>query len=140
MSDIKTKFRRAKYKAKTTYLRPDKIILVVGLTFCAGWAISAVSTMTKNWEIQRTLEAARLEAARLELEVEMAKLNQEYYKSTEYQELVARSTLNKANEGETLVVLPKNSSRATDKYTEESAGSNSATPSNFSEWIRFLFR
>ena len=139
MTNIKSKFRRATYRAKTTYLRPENIILISALVLCLVWVVSAISTMTKNWEVQRSLESARLTATRLELEIEMAKLNQEYYRTEEYQELIARSTLNKMSEGETLVLLPKNSTRAENKHTEESAGPNSAPQSNFSEWLRFLF-
>ena len=139
MTNIKDKFRRLSYRAKTTYFTAQNLILITALFLCAVWAVSAISTLSKNWESQRAVEAARLEKSRLELEVEMAKLNQSYYRSAEYQELVARTTLNKASAGETLVILPKNSARARNKY-QDSAPINSDPPSNFSEWLRFLFK
>ncbi len=142
MTNIKSKIRRFTYHAKTTYLRSENIILAAALALCALWAVSAVSTMSKNWEGQRTLEATRLEAARLELEIEMERLNQQYYSSAEYKELVARTALGKALEGETLILLPKNSDRALTKDIGGPVIASEAKQSpisNLSEWLRFLF-
>ena len=138
LKDIKTKLRHATYKLKSAF-QPTNLVITCALTLCAVWAISAVATMSKNWEGQHALESARLESARFALEVEMSKLNQEYYRSAEYKELVARATLNKAFEGETLIVLPKNSTRAINKYAEVSTVQDSAPTSNFSQWLSFLF-
>jgi len=137
MTAIKNKLRHL----RTTTFTPQNLIFAAALLLCGVWAVSAISTMSRNWDQQRAVEAARLEAARLELEVEMAKLNQVYYRSAEYQELTARATLNKAFDGETLVLLPKNSARARDKHQSTSPATTPAEPaSNFSEWLRFLFQ
>jgi len=137
MAPIKTKL----HHLRTTTFTPQNLIFAAALILCGIWAVSAISTMSRNWDQQRAVEAARLEKARLELEVEMAKLNQAYYLSPEYQELVARTILNKALEGETLVRLPKNSERAQNKHQDTTIAATPTEPaSNFSEWLRFLFQ
>ena len=76
--------------------------------------------------------------AKLKLEITNMELEQEYYRTEEYQELVARAKLGKMLPGETMVILPKNSRAAKEKYmrtevmvTEEQ--------SNFEIWMSFLF-
>ena len=97
--------------------------------------------MSRNWELSERLTSERktLELARLE--VEAAELQNEYYKSNEYQELVARRNLDKKLPGENMVVMPENSEAAQTKHQDAPQAITIETPeySNFEKWMMYLF-
>jgi len=114
------------------------VVLVVALVFCASWVWASVTTMSRNWELEKKLEARKLQLAKLELEIAKMELEQEYYRTEEYQELMARAKQGKMLEGETMVVLPDNSRAAKEKYTQAAAAAVEEQ-SNFEIWMSFLF-
>ena len=76
----------------------------------------------------------------LNVEVETAELENEYYKSDEYQELLARRTLDKQLPGEKLVVMPSNSEEAKNKHkTTTTLEKNDREYSNIEKWMIYLF-
>ena len=105
---------------------------------CVSWAWSAVSTMTRNWELEQKLEARQLYAQKLTLEIANMELEQEYYRTEEYQELMARSKQGKMLPGETMMVLPENSRMAREKYAQNEIAVVEEM-SNFETWLGFLF-
>ena len=94
--------------------------------------------MARNWELEEKLKSRQLEAAKLKLEVETLELEQEYYQTDEYKELMARVKSNKMQPGETMVVLPKNSEAVINKYANTQTEMKQER-SNFAEWLDFLF-
>ena len=64
--------------------------------------------MTRNWSLSQEVLEYQREKSLLELEVEMLELENEYYRSNEYQELAARKYQNKKLPGEVMVYLPAN--------------------------------
>lgn len=94
--------------------------------------------MSRNWELEQKIVERRLERERLQLEVDNLILEQQYYETTEYQELIARSKQGKMLEGETMVILPANSEEAIKKY-ERSDSAGAGEKSNFDQWMEFLF-
>jgi hypothetical protein len=70
--------------------------------------------------------------------VEKLKLEQKYYLTVEYQELMARAKQGKMLEGETMVILPENSKIAKEKYAQAEVTSVEEG-SNFESWLNFLF-
>jgi cell division protein FtsL len=135
---LKTKIRRLVYRVKKDYLTLSNMLLVVALVFCASWAWGSITAMSRNWELEQKVSERRLEQRRLELEVENLILEQEYYKTEEYQELVARSKQGKMLEGETMVILPENSEGAINKYDRKESA-DLEKKSNFEQWMVFLF-
>ena len=135
---MRTKLRQTIYRIKKNYLTLDNIILVVALVLCASWAWASITTMSRNWELEQKLAAKQLAKSKLELEIETMELEQEYYLSAEYQELMARAKHGKMLDGETMVILPKNSSAAKEKYTTETTVAT-VQDSNFQSWLKFLF-
>jgi len=123
---------------KKDYLTLNNMVLVVALVFCASWAWASVSTMSRNWELEKKLEARQLHLAKLKLEIKNMELEQEYYRTEEYQELMARAKQGKMLEGETMVVLPENSKAAKEKYTRAELAV-AVEQSNFEIWMSFLF-
>lgn len=142
MSEFKTRVRKAIYWLQHNLFVFDRVVIIVAVTICLFFVWGAVSSMSRNWTLAQELANRKREKVLLELEVETLELENEYYVSTEYQELAARRYQNKKLPGETLIYLPPNSEAAKNKYSTE--GSSSAenpdeSMSNFEQWLVFLF-
>ena len=94
-----------------------------------------------NGTMAEVIASRRKELELTKLEVESAKLENEYLASEEYQELSARAKQNKSLEGETLVYLPKNTERAKTKHKDNivAVETEEDTRTNFEKWMSFLF-
>lgn len=137
---VKSTIRQWNYKLKHDYLTLDRVAFVVALTVCAAWTWGAISSMTRNWELEQRVAARRKELKLLQLEVDSLSLENEYYKSEEYQELAAREKQGKKLPGETMIYLPPNTESARNKYKETTPlAEETVTPSNFEQWMSFLF-
>lgn len=139
LEKIKTQLRRVRYFAKRDILTFNNIVIFAAILVCLSWTWGAIGSMSRNWELEETNKARILAKEKLKLEVEMMKLEQEYYTTDEYKELIAREKGGKMMPGETMVILPKNSQEAINKYVE----TKEEIPvfrSNFSQWLDFLFR
>lgn len=137
---IKATLRRWNYKFKHDYFTLDRVAFVIALVACAAWTWGAISSMTRNWELEERVVARRKELTLLRLEVENLELENQYYKSEEYQELAAREKQNKRFTGETMVYLPANTEGAKNKYQDTAPVlQETPTPSNFEQWMSFLF-
>ena len=140
MKNFKTQLRRSYFRIKHDYLSFDNIIFFVAIIVCFFWTYSSLSATAKNWELSQKLTARRREQKLLELEAATIELENEYYRSVEYQELSARAKANKMLDGEHLVYLPENSEAARKKYNEsEKEETPEKAPSNVSQWMSFLF-
>jgi len=95
--------------------------------------------MTKHWELAENLAATKRNLELLELEVDTAELENEYYKTDEYQEISARKFLNKSYPDEHLVYLPANSDEAKNKHAQTASTGSVKNYSNFEKWLLFLF-
>jgi len=139
MLNFKTKLRRTYFRLKHDYLSFDNVVFFAAIALCFVWTYSSITAMSRNWELAQKLAKRRQELALLELEVETMRLENDYYRSAEYQELSARIHQNKLLEGEHLVYLPPNSTEAKTKYKTTPSAEIAGTPSNFSQWMSFLF-
>ena len=97
------------------------------------WVWGNISAMEKNYSIQKKLELKQRQALIDEIKYKTLEYEQKYLKSAEYQELAAREKLSLALPGEHVLVLSK--------YPEEKEKekSESSKPSNFTQWINFIF-
>ena len=138
LEKVKTQFRRLRYYTKKDILTLNNIVLFAAIILCLVWTYGAINSMSRNWMLEEKLKTRQLEAAKLKLEVETLKLEQEYYQTDEYKELMARIKLNKMQPGETMVILPKNSESAIYKYANTKTEMKPER-SNFAEWLDFLF-
>lgn len=141
MSELRTKVRKTHYWIKHDLLVFDNVILIIAFVFCLIWTWGSISSMSRNWSLAQELMNRQRERALLELEVETLELENEYYLSTEYQELAARKYQGKMLAGETMVYLPPNSDQAKRKHQDDSSLASDSTTemSNFSQWMAFLF-
>lgn len=139
MSNLKTQLRRTYFRIKHDYFSFDNIVFVVAVVMCFFWTYSSITAMSRNWELSQKLAMRLHEYELLQLEVDKMKYENDYYRSTEYQELSARMHQNKLLDGEHLVYLPPNTEAAKEKYSAEPDVVVAAEPSNFSQWMSFLF-
>ncbi len=134
--------RKAIYWTKHNLLVFDNVILIIAGVFCLIWTWGSISSMSRNWSLAQQLMNKQREKALLELEVETLELENEYYASTEYQELAARKYQGKMLPGENMIYLPPNSETARNKHRTTSDSNEIASTdemSNFEQWMAFLF-
>jgi len=118
------------------YLTLNNVLLILALILSLSWAWSTISVLSKNYDLERQVEQARLDVEIMKLQNENLALEQAYYQTNEYLELSARKLLNKAQEGEHLVLLPSVESETAKTST---ATSTAVEKSNFEQWVDFLF-
>lgn len=140
MSGIKTKIRRVEYRLKYDFLAVENIVLLLSVVLCLMWTYQSIEAMSRNWRLSEKITAARKELELVSVEVEAAELENAYYETDEYQELMARKLLDKEWPGEKMVVMPENSEEAKNKHkTVAEEKSEEKEYSNFEKWMMFLF-
>ena len=138
MDRLKQKLRRTKYQL-TRNMTVNRFLVLMFVLLCLNWTYNAIVSLSRNWQLEQRLASKQREAKILDLEVETIELENQYLASEEYQELAARDKANKMFEGESLVYLPKNSDAARTKHTTETTVATYSEPSNFRQWLSFLF-
>ncbi len=138
MERIKTSFRRLNYRLKHGMSR-ERLFFVLAVLACLAWTFSAISAMSRNWELEQRLVAKRYERDVLQLEIESLELENRYYASEEYQELAARAKQNKIAEGEFMIYLPDNTDYAKHKHDEPPVEEVVEEPANYEQWFTFIF-
>ena len=136
---VKDSLRRVKFKLKHDFFTIENVVLLVAIALCLVWTYQSIAAMSRNWELSETLTTERKELELLNVEVEAAELENEYYKTEEYQELLARKYLDKKMPGENMVVLPENSEAAKSKHKVVKAEKTEKEYSNFEKWMMYLF-
>ena len=134
---LKTNIRRLRYYSKKDVFTLTNVSTAIALIFAFACICSVITATTRNWQLEQKLTNLRLEEARLRVEVETLELEKQYYNTEEYQEIMARTKQGKMLKGETMVVMPKNSKSAKEKYAE--FDSPRRERSNLEEWLDFLF-
>lgn len=131
-------------KQAVKYLKADLfsqhnlfMLIVYGIIFFS--IISSITNMDRNWRLEQKISNVRLEKKRLELEIDKLHYEQDYYKSSEYQELMARAKQDKKLPGETMVYLPNNSMAAKTKDRRIAIMEQEHRRSNLRAWLDFLF-
>ncbi|MBO7132110.1 hypothetical protein J6V85_02515 [Candidatus Saccharibacteria bacterium] len=139
MSKIKNWLRRLKFKLNHDFFTIENVVLGLAIILCLVWTFQSIKAMSRNWELSEKLTAEKKTLELLKVEVEAAELENDYYKSDEYQELLARKQLDKKLEGENMVVLPENSEAAKNKYKNSSVEVVEKKYSNAQKWMMYLF-
>ena len=138
MEKLKTQLRRLKYFTKKDFLTIHNVATMAALILGLVFTYNAVTATARNWQLEQKLKERSLESAKLQIEVETMELEQQYYLTDEYKEIMARSKQNKMLEGETMVVMPENTESAKTKYSDVNQNT-SQKRSNLEEWLDFLF-
>ena len=138
MNGIKNRIRKLKFRIKHD-LSIENVVLVVAVFLCLVWTYQSIAAMSRNWELSERLAVEKKNLELLEVEVETAELENEYYKTEEYQEIAARKYLDKKMSGEEMVVMPENSAVAKEKHKVVKEEVKEKEYSNFEKWMKFLF-
>lgn len=138
MQKLKTQLRRMVYFFKRDFLVAQNIVLAVAILFAFYFLAGAISATSKTWSLQTKLNALLAQEDLTKIEVEKLKLEQQYYQTDEYQELMARKKLGKMATGETMVILEPNSKAASEKYLNDN-DSQKQERSNFAQWLDLIF-
>ena len=139
MDGIKTKIRRIQYALKHDFMSIENVVLFLAIVLCLVWTYQSIVSMTRNWELVERLNSEKKALELAKIEVETAELENEYYKSDEYQELAARRLLNKQLSGEHMVYMPENSEEAKNKHAVRQAQEVEREYSNIEKWMMYLF-
>lgn len=139
MNRITTFFRKINYRLKHGFFTVENVVLLLSIALCLMWTFQSIESMTRNWELSERLGDERRTLEILKIETQMAELENEYYRSDEYQELLARKSANKQLPGEHMVVMPENTEVAKNKHKKNDSGEKEKTYSNFEKWSMYLF-
>lgn len=126
------------YFFKRDFLTAQNIVLAVAILLAFYFLAGAISATSKTWSLQTKLNALLAQEDLTKIEVEKLKLEQQYYQTDEYQELMARKKLGKMAVGETMVILEPNSKAASEKYLNDN-DSQKQERSNFAQWLDLIF-
>lgn len=118
------------------------------LVLLASW--SGVKVIEVNYDLQKQIAQLNEQNKVMELTNANLKLQNEYYKTDTYQELVARKQLGKGAPGERLFLVPKSVALAHAKQLPENSVENSSSSDdsdnkspyrrNQEAWLNFFFR
>ncbi|MBQ1387573.1 hypothetical protein IIY68_02170 [Candidatus Saccharibacteria bacterium] len=136
---VKDSVRRTKFKLKRDFFTLENIVLALAIILCLTWTYQSIAAMSRNWGLSETLITEKKELELLSIEVEAEELENEYYKTNEYQELMARKILDKKLSGENMVVMPENSEAAKNKHKVAKVEKTEKEYSNFEKWMMYLF-
>lgn len=139
MNGIKLALRRFSYKFRHGFLSVENVVLLISIVLCLVLTYQSIVAMSRNWMLSERLTTERKKLELLSLEVEAGELENEYYKTDEFQELMARKHLDKKMPGENMIILPENSEEAINKHGETTVIEQEKEHSNFDKWMMYLF-
>jgi len=140
---MKINIRKIIYHIQHRYLNINNVVIIVAFLIAASWIWGALSVMQRNYTLQRTVDLKRQQLQIAELQTANLRLQQQYYKTTEYQELALRESLGLALPGEHQLIMPANSEEA--KKSGDTAPivavatKTTTSATNLEQWINFLF-
>ncbi len=137
---LKDNFRKLKFRLKHDFFTVENVVLMLAIILCLAWTYQSVEAMSRNWNLSEKLITGKKDLELLKIEVEANELENEYYKTEEYQEILARKYLDKMNSGENMVVMPENSVEAKEKHKEQiNSEVKRKEYTNFEKWMMYLF-
>ncbi len=139
LDSLKIKARRLIYRLKHDVFVAENTALILAVVFCSVLTFNSINAMSRNWRLTERLGEENRELQLLTVEVDTLELENEYYRSDEYQELSARKLANKQLPGEHMVYLPANSDYAKNKHAQATIGKTEQETPNLRKWLNFLF-
>ena len=139
MNGIKNKIRKFNYVTRHDFLTVENVVLALAIALCLLWTYQSVTAMSRNWELTERLAEEKKELELVSVEVDTAELENEYYRSEEYQELLARKYLDKKFKDENMIVMPENSEEAKNKHATVQKIIEEKDYTNFEKWMMYLF-
>ena len=133
--------RKWYYHFRHRYVTMNNVVIAVALVIGASWTWGSIGMMQRNYNLQKEVDGKKREQQLADLEVQTLTYQQNYYKSSEYQDLAMRERLGVADAGEKALILPPNSQAAkdADKLSGQKRAATVVPESNFQQWANFLF-
>jgi hypothetical protein len=119
------------------HLTLNNIVLGIAILIGAGWFWSSLGMMERNYALQKQLDDKEKQLIVTQLDLELAQLEQRYFRTDEFQELAVRERLGLVRPGERMLIIPPYTPKPSEDSTAESTSPNTA-PSNFQQWLDFL--
>lgn len=138
----KINVRKTYYHIKHRFLTNSNLVIAVALLVGASWAWGSIGLMQRNYGLQKELDKKYQQQQLIDLEVQNLTFKRNYFQSDEYKELAARQNLGLVMPGESVLILPPNSEEVKQSDLKEKSEEILApitTPSNFDQWMDFLF-
>lgn len=138
----KINVRKTYYHIKHRFLTNSNLVIAVALLVGASWAWGSIGLMQRNYGLQKELDKKYQQQQLIDLEVQNLTFKRNYFQSDEYKELAARQNLGLVMPGENVLILPPNSEEVKQSDLKEKSEEILApitTPSNFDQWMDFLF-
>jgi len=137
----KINIQRLSYHIRHRYLTMNNTVIAVAFIIGASWAWGSITTMQRNYGLQKEVDVKYRQLKLAELETQNLAYQKKYYQSSEYQELAVHERLGLVNPGEKVLILPPNSQAAKDLDAAVGAKvTSSIVPaSNLEQWMNFLF-
>lgn len=131
------------YHLRRHYLTTNNAVIAVAAVIAVSWAWASVGVVQRNYALQREIDDKLRQKQVIELETQSLEYEQKYYKSSEYLTLEVKKRLGLAEPGEKVLVLPPNTSTASDN-DKALARSGIETikdeePTDLQQWMNFLF-
>lgn len=136
---IKEWARQIKFKVEHSSLLSQNTALLAALIIFLVCTYLSVMSMSRNWELAETLAREKGQLELLQANIDTMELENAYYRSEEYQELMARKLLDKKMPGENMVVMPENSASAQAKHQVAKVETEEQEKTNFEQWMMYLF-
>lgn len=127
------------FKRIKPYLNLNNGVLLIALLIAISWVWGTVEAIQRNFVLQQQVDTLTQELSFHELENETLEFQQKYYQTDEFLELSARERLNKATDGEKVLILPSNTVKPASDETAEPTVTPIRDRSNFDQWSYFLF-
>lgn len=134
----KINIRKLIYHIRHDYLTLNNVVILVAFIIAASWVWGSLQAMQRNYNLQKTVDYKKQQLQVIELQTTNLELQQNYYKTAEYQELALRE-LGLARPGERQLILPSNSQAAKQASQEKVEAALNPQTNNFEQWINFLF-
>ena len=125
-------------------IRVFSLYVFIAIALLVTW--NSVSVIQTNYELQQQVSRIEQENQVQQLENETLRLRNQYYETDQYLELAARQQFNKAEKGETLLLVPESVALSYAapmpevKTLEEVAPQKPTYQQNFEAWMEFFFR
>ena len=129
------------YQLRHRFFTINNIVIGVAFLIALSWVWGSLGVMQRNYTLQQSLSRKNQELELATLETRNLELEQAYYKTHEYQELAAREKLGKGAPGEHVLILPPQPAKTptTSSVSHTPTTQVDESPSNFTQWMDFLF-
>ena len=131
-------YRKLYYHISHRYFTLNTLVIVVAFLIAASWTWGAIGVMQRNYALQQSIARKEQQLLLTELETKTQEFENKYYQSDEYKELEVRRSLGYGIPGEKVIILPT----YPEQERPQSSGSRidaTVQPSNFEQWMNFLF-